>query len=293
MNLQEKITKVKGILQKSSIEGHQSAKVAHDVIDEMQVVTYYDELGVVKETKVNASPAAPALTQQQKKLAAFIDHTQLKPEATRAQVIKLCLEARRFQFASVCVNPANAVLCASLLSGSGVKVGCTVGFPLGAATPEIKRLETIQAIKDGASEVDMVINIGALKDGDLALVVNDILGIVEAAHERSALIKVIIETCLLTDDEKRIACLLARQAGADFVKTSTGFSSAGATPQDVALMRAVVGADMGVKAAGGIRTLEDMQKMLQAGATRIGTSAGVRILTENITPSENLTASAY
>jgi deoxyribose-phosphate aldolase len=211
-------------------------------------------------------------------IARYIDHTLLKPEATRAQITQLCEEARQFGFATVCVNPTHVAHCASLLNGTSTKVCAVIGFPLGANTPEVKAAETRQALTDGAREVDMVINIGALKERHLELVARDILAVVGPAHEAGCPLKVIIETALLNDEEKMIACLLAKAAGADFVKTSTGFSSAGATVEDVALMRRTVGPQVGVKAAGGVRTREDLEKMVAAGATRVGTSAGVRIM---------------
>jgi deoxyribose-phosphate aldolase len=211
-------------------------------------------------------------------LAKTIDHTLLKPDATQDQIAQLCFEARKYGFASVCVNPAWVELCAQLLKGSEVKVCTVIGFPLGATAPEVKAFETENAIAHGANEIDMVINIGALKARDLELVARDIRGVVAAAHARGAIVKVIIETALLTDEEKTIACLLAKEAGADFVKTSTGFAGGGATVHDVELMRRVVGPEMGVKASGGVRTYEDAEKMLRAGATRIGASAGVKII---------------
>ncbi|MGE5223445.1 MAG: deoxyribose-phosphate aldolase [Omnitrophica WOR_2 bacterium] len=208
----------------------------------------------------------------------MIDHTLLKPEATPEQIRQLCDEARQYGFASVCVNPSYVILCAGLLKGSPVKVCTVVGFPLGAHTTPVKRFETQEAIRQGATEIDMVINIGALKAKDDHLVKDDIQQVVDAAHRTGALVKVIIETALLSEEEKERACRLAKEAGADFVKTSTGFSTSGAAVEDVALMRRVVGPDMGIKAAGGIRTLEDAQKMIHAGATRIGASAGVKII---------------
>jgi len=213
-------------------------------------------------------------------LASMIDHTLLKPEATTAQFEQLCDEARRFGFASVCVNPARVKLCARLLQGSPVRVCAVVGFPLGANLPEVKALETQQAIRDGATEIDMVINIGALKDKDTLLVARDIAAVVSAAHAAGALVKVIIEAALLTDEDKVTACRLAKDAKADYVKTSTGLGPGGATEHDVALMRQTVGPEMGVKAAGGIRTLQDAQKMIEAGATRLGASASVKIMAE-------------
>jgi deoxyribose-phosphate aldolase len=213
-------------------------------------------------------------------LAPMIDHTVLKPEATQDQIAQLCYEARKYSFASVCVNPTHVKLCAQLLEGSGVPVCTVVGFPLGATSTEVKVFETQQAIRDGASEVDMVINVGGLKSRDYELVEQDIASVARACHAGNAILKVIIEAALLNDDEKVVACQLAKVAGADFVKTSTGFGPGGATLEDVALMRRVVGPTMGVKAAGGIRTLEDAQKMVAAGASRIGASASVKIMQE-------------
>ena len=210
-------------------------------------------------------------------LASLIDHTLLKPDATREEVEQLCREAAQFCFASVCVNPNWVSLCRELLRGSGVKVCTVIGFPLGAHLADIKAYETRRAIEQGAEEVDMVINIGALKSRDYALVEQDILGVVSAAAGR-ALVKVILETSLLTRDEKVMGSTLAKAAGADFVKTSTGFAGGGATVEDVQLMRETVGPEMGVKASGGVRTKEDAEKMVAAGATRLGASAGVKIV---------------
>ncbi len=212
-------------------------------------------------------------------LAKYIDHTLLKPDATEAQIEKLCAEAREYGFASVCVNSCYASLAARLLAGSDVAVCCVVGFPLGAATTAAKAFEAADAAQNGATEIDMVINVGAAKDGRWDDVEADIAG-VAAAIEGKALLKVIIETCLLTDAEKIEACRAAVRAGADFVKTSTGFSKAGATAADVALMRKTVGPEIGVKAAGGIRTYADAMAMIEAGASRIGASAGIAILAE-------------
>lgn len=208
----------------------------------------------------------------------LIDHTLLKPDATHDQIAQLCYEARKHGFASVCVNPTNVKLCSQLLKGSGVPVCTVVGFPLGATPTEVKVFETQQAIDDGAAEVDMVINVGALKSRDYELVERDIASIARACHAGNAILKVIIEAALLTDEEKVVGCQLSKVAGADFVKTSTGFGPGGATVEDVALMRRVVGPEMGVKAAGGIRTFEDAQRMIQAGASRIGASASVKIV---------------
>lgn len=212
-----------------------------------------------------------------KPLASYIDHTILKPDAAESKVRELCEEAKKYHFASVCVNLTNVPLCAELLADSGVMVCCVVGFPLGAVTPEVKAYETKRAVELGAQEVDMVINIGQAKDHKWDAVKADIAAVVEAAKDR-AHVKVIIEACLLTDEEKVEACRMAKEAGADFVKTSTGFSMGGATPEDVALMRRTVGPDMGVKAAGGIRDYESAMKVISAGANRIGTSNGIAIV---------------
>ena len=224
--------------------------------------------------------AGPAITQVDAAVAALIDHTLLKPEASQADIRKLCQEAVRFGFASVVVNPWYVPLAAELVRGSEVKVCTVAGFPLGATLPQVKIYETEEAIKLGAQEIDMVINIGALKSGQDEVVELDVRGVVEASHRGGAICKVILETSLLTIEEKVRACVACKKAGADFVKTSTGFGPGGATAEDVALMRAVVGSEIGVKAAGGIRSLEDLKKMVSAGATRIGASASVRILEE-------------
>ena len=215
-----------------------------------------------------------------KSVAGFIDHTLLKADATREEIEKLCREAAEFQFASVCVNPAWVSLCASLLRSTPVAVCTVVGFPLGATTPDVKQYETRRVIFDGAREVDMVINVGALKSGDVRLVEKDIEVVAAVCRDAGAISKVIIEAALLTDEEKVTACTLAKAAGADFVKTSTGFGPGGATVADVALMRRVVGPEMGVKAAGGVRDLAGLQAMVAAGATRVGASAGVKIVRE-------------
>jgi deoxyribose-phosphate aldolase len=209
--------------------------------------------------------------------AKMIDHTLLKAEATQEQIIKLCAEAKKYGFASVCVNPVWVKTATEELKGSDVKVCTVIGFPLGSNTPETKAFEAKNAIENGATEVDMVINIGALKDKNDELVERDIRAVVDTAKGK-ALVKVIIETCLLTDEEKVRACELAVKAGADFVKTSTGFSTHGATVEDVALMRKTVGPDIGVKASGGVRDLNDLKSMVEAGANRIGTSSGVKIM---------------
>ena len=210
-------------------------------------------------------------------LAGFIDHTLLKPDAMTAEIEKLCGEALRYHFASVCVNPVHIPQVAQLLKGLQVKPCCVVGFPLGATMPEVKAYETQTTVKAGAREIDMVINIAAVKSGDKKAVWKDIEAVCEAASSK-AIVKVIIETCLLSNEEKRFTCEAARDVGAAFVKTSTGFSTAGATAEDVSLMRAVVGKSMGVKASGGIRSLESLLTMLAAGADRIGSSSGVNII---------------
>jgi deoxyribose-phosphate aldolase len=211
-------------------------------------------------------------------VAALIDHTLLKPEATRSDIEQLCREAAEHGFATVCVNPTWVALSARLLGGTRVGVCSVVGFPLGATTPDVKQFETRRAIFDGAAEIDMVINVGALKSGDLPMAARDIEAVTATCRECGVLSKVIIEAALLTDEEKITACTLSRAAGADFVKTSTGFGPGGATVADVALMRRVVGAGMGVKAAGGVRDVDTVRAMVAAGATRVGASAGVRIV---------------
>ncbi len=208
--------------------------------------------------------------------ASYIDHTLLKPEATKDQIVALCAEAKQYGFASVCVNPTWIETAAKELDGAISKVCTVIGFPLGASTTAVKAFETKDAIEKGAGEIDMVINIGALKEQDYETVLNDMKAVVQAAN--GTLVKVIIETCLLTDEEKVKACELAVEAGLDYVKTSTGFSTGGATPEDVALMRKTVGPDLGVKASGGVRSVEDLKAMIAAGATRIGASSGVKIM---------------
>ena len=219
-------------------------------------------------------------------IARYIDHTVLKADSSRAQVEKMCAEALEYGFASVCVNPCYVPLCADLLKsssdniGGGVKVCTVIGFPLGANSSVVKAFEAKQAVVEGATEIDMVINVGAIKTGDWELVENDIRSVVNEAHQGGAIAKVILETCLLTDEEKKKACEICKSVGADFVKTSTGFSSGGAMVADVALMRQTVGSDMGVKASGGIRTLADAENMIAAGATRLGCSSGAAIVKE-------------
>src|SRR5687767_3254099 len=219
-------------------------------------------------------------TASAKDWAGLIDHTLLKPEATDEDIKRLCEEAASYRFASVCVNPTWVRIAACNLSGSGIPVCTVIGFPLGATLPDVKAYEARRAIFDGAREVDMVINVGALKSGDDCLVEHDIHSVLQVAHEAGVTCKVIIETALLTDDEKVRACLAAKNAGADFVKTSTGFSKGGATVADIALMRRTVGSELGVKASGGVKGLEDARALVEAGATRIGASVGVKIAQE-------------
>jgi deoxyribose-phosphate aldolase len=234
--------------------------------------------GQIIQAGADRISASERLTKIDPTVAALIDHTILKPEATRADVAKVCREARQYNFASVCVNPYWVPLVKTELSGSPVKVCTVVGFPLGATSTEAKVCETVSAIRAGAQEIDMVINVGALRSGELDAVQRDIAEVVKASHQGGAIVKVILETALLDDQQKTTASLLCKKAGADFVKTSTGFSTAGATAHDVALMRQAVGPSMGVKASGGIRTLDDLRTMAAAGATRIGASASVKIV---------------
>ena len=222
--------------------------------------------------------ASEKLTKIDPSIAALIDHTILKADATRADVVKVCREARQYNFASVCVNSFWVPLVRAELAGTPVKVCTVVGFPLGATSTESKAAEAAIAVRDGAQEVDMVINVGALKSGDQDAVKADIAAVAKTAHAGGAILKVILETSLLSDTEKATACVLAKAAGAEFVKTSTGFSTAGATAHDIALMRQSVGPEMGIKASGGIRSLQDLQAMTAAGATRIGASASVKIV---------------
>jgi len=226
----------------------------------------------------NSAAAGGTLTQSWQGIASIIDHTLLRPEATPDQVVRLCEEAREYGFATVMINPCHVSLAASRLQDSEVKVGAVIAFPFGATVTSVKVFEAVEVKKLGAREIDMVINIGALKAGDKELVLADIRAVAEAVHEKSALLKVILETALLTNDEKVLACELAEKAGADFVKTSTGFLGGGATVEDVALMRRTV--KIGVKASGGIRTAADARALIEAGANRLGTSSGVKIVHE-------------
>src|SRR3972149_2369369 len=246
--------------------------------DGICVKTCFDRGGQVISAGAERLTSTLGGVPQDPSVAKLIDHTLLKPDATPDQIAQLCYEARKYGFASVCVNPGYVKLCGDLLKGTEVKVCTVIGFPLGASAPDVKAFETETALRDGATEIDMVINIGALKGRDFTLVARDIAGVVKLAHAAGALVKVIIETALLTDEEKVTACLLAKEAGADYVKTSTGFSGGGATVADVALMRRVVGPEMGVKASGGVKDYADARSMMEAGATRIGASAGVKIV---------------
>lgn len=246
--------------------------------DGICVRTCFDNVGHVINAGAERITSTLGGIPEDPDIASLIDHTLLKPDATPDQIAQLCYEARKYGFASVCINPAHVKLCADLLRGTKVKVCTVIGFPLGASSPEVKAYETETALRDGATEIDMVINIGALKGQDHTVVARDIQGVVKVGHAAGAIVKVIIETSLLTDEEKVTACLLAKEAGADYVKTSTGFAGGGATVEDVALMRRVVGPEMGVKASGGVKSFEDAKSLVAAGATRLGASAGVKIV---------------
>lgn len=250
----------------------------HECADGICVKTCFDDVGKVVSAGAERITSTLGGIPVDPSVAKLIDHTLLKPDATPDQIAQLCYEARKYGFASVCVNSSYVRLCADLLKGTEVKVTSVIGFPLGASAPDVKVFETETALRDGANEIDMVINIGALKGRDFTLVARDIASVVHVAHSAGALVKVIIETSLLTEEEKVTACLLAKEAGADFVKTSTGFSGGGATVADVALMRRVVGPEMGVKASGGVKDYKDAKSLMEAGATRIGASAGVKIV---------------
>lgn len=261
--------------EKSTLSGEHCKQ---ECADGICVQTCFDEIGQVISAGAERITSTLGGIPADPNIAGMIDHTLLKPDATPDQIAQLCYEARKYGFASVCINPGHVKLCADLLRGTQVKVCTVIGFPLGATAPEVKAYEAETALRDGATEIDMVINIGALKGGDHSWVARDIRGVVETTHAAGALVKVIIETALLTDEEKVTACLLAKEAGADYVKTSTGFAGGGATVDDVALMRRVVGPEMGVKASGGVHSFEEAQSMVAAGATRIGASAGVKIV---------------
>jgi len=256
-------------------EAHQCTQ---ECADGICVKTCFDRVGHVISAGAERLTSSLGGIPHDPGVAPLIDHTLLKPDVTPDEIAQLCYEARKFGFASVCINPGHVKLAANLLEGSSVKVCTVIGFPLGASAPDVKAFETETALRDGATEIDMVINIGALKGRDHTLVAHDIQGVVRVAHAAGALVKVIIETALLSEEEKVTACLLAKEAGADFVKTSTGFSGGGATVEDISLMRRVVGPEMGVKASGGVSDYDDAKHMVDAGATRIGASAGVKIV---------------
>ena len=245
-----------------------------DCADQLCVRVCYDRMGNVINAGAERLSSTLGVIPPDRKLAKMIDHTLLKPDATQQEIAQLCFEARKYEFASVCVNPTWVELCAQLLKGSPVKVCTVIGFPLGATSCETKAFETENAIRQGATEIDMVINIGALKARDLDTVAKDIRGVVNAAHPRGAIVKVIIETVLLNDEEKTMACLLSKEAGADFVKTSTGFAGGGATVHDIELMRKTVGPQMGVKASGGVRNYEVACGYLGQGCQRLGSAGG-------------------
>jgi deoxyribose-phosphate aldolase len=269
-----------GERQYSKLRGLGIEEVVCPGCDARCVETCADKARRVMAAGADRLSAGPGIQQLEAELARLIDHTLLRPEASRDDIRKLCGEAKQFGFAAVVVNPYWVPLAAAELHGTPVKVCTVVGFPFGATLPGVKTYETEQVLKLGAQEVDMVMNIGALKSGEDDLVEEEIRGVGDACHGAGALCKVILETAVLSDEEKVRACERAKAAGADFVKTSTGFGPGGATARDVELMRLVVGPEMGVKAAGGIRTLEDLRKMMSAGATRIGASASVKILQE-------------
>lgn len=267
-----------------------------EVANGVKVKTCFDNAGHVVSAGAERLTSTVGVIPEDRSLAGLIDHTLLKPDATSDKIAQLCFEARKYHFASVCVNPTHVKLCADLLRGSEVKVCTVIGFPLGATSTEVKTFETRNALENGATEIDMVINIGALKAGDAELVARDIHSVVEVSHAANALVKVIIETSLLNDEEKVIACLLAKEAGADYVKTSTGFSGGGATVHDIELMRRTVGPTLGVKASGGIHTHEEAEALVAAGATRIGASAGVKIIqvgTGEQKPAESAAPKSY
>ncbi len=247
---------------------------------ETNVVTQPNAIKNIVEVGANRIAAGKGIGDKLKdiNIAGKIDHTLLKPDATPKDITELCEEARKYSFASVCINPGYVSMCSKLLAGTSVKVCTVIGFPLGSNTTEVKKFEAEQAIQNGATEVDMVINVGRLKSGDYDYVENDIRKVVSTAKSKNAICKVILETALLTDEEKVKACLICKKTGADFVKTSTGFSKGGATVGDVALMKYVVGKEMGVKASGGIRSKEDAEAMIASGADRIGASASVKIV---------------
>jgi deoxyribose-phosphate aldolase len=277
----EQITSNVLILLRQEEERAQAGSAAATA-ESLSAHNYVERVGPVVSAGADRIASTLGIAPTDGQMAHMIDHTLLKPDASHDEIAQLCYEARKYKFASVCVNPTNVKLCAELLKDSGIPVCTVVGFPLGATPTDVKAFETQQAIREGATEVDMVINIGGLKSRDYEGVERDIASVARACHAGNAILKVIIEAALLTDEEKVVACQLAKVAGADFVKTSTGFGPGGATAEDVALMRRVVGPSLGVKAAGGIRTYADAQKMIAAGASRIGASASVKILQEAV-----------
>ncbi len=274
----DQVFKERSLYKKICGSGQECTNCGHCLVNNPKGVQNIIKSGA---ERISAAPGMHENALKLNNVAGMIDHTLLKPDATLDQIRKICEEAAKYHFASVCVNPCWAKECFDLLKGSRVKVCTVIGFPLGATSSEAKAAEAKQAISDGAGEIDMVINIGKLKSGDKNHVFNDIRGVSLICKRNDALLKVIIETCLLTDEEKIIACLIAREAKADFVKTSTGFSTAGATAGDVALMKKVVGSAIGVKASGGLRTSEDVMAMISSGADRIGASASVKIVTSS------------
>ncbi len=269
----EQVTHQVMILVQREQEGYLSAQ-------DLSAGNYFDRVQPFVNAGADRLASTLGIAPTDGRVSHMIDHTLLKPDATQDQVAQLCYEAKKHTFASVCVNPSYVKLCADLLKDTDVLVCTVIGFPLGATSTESKAFEAQKALRDGATEVDMVINVGGLKSRDYELVEQDIAAVARAVHAGGAILKVIIEAALLTDEEKVAACQLAKVAGADFVKTSTGFGPGGATAEDVALMRRVVGSGMGVKASGGIRTYADVKKMIAAGASRIGASASVKIAQE-------------
>ncbi len=261
-------------------EENYGAHCTEECAEGLCVQTCMDEVGHIVSAGATRLSAGLGAVPADESLGAMIDHTLLRADATPDEIAQLCYEARKYGFASVCVNPTHVKLAAELLKHSPVKVCTVIGFPLGATPPEVKAYEAEDAIQDGAREIDMVVNIGALKARDYTLVAQDIQAVVNVAHAHDSIVKVILEMALLNEEEKVAGCLLSKEAGADFVKTSTGFGPGGATVDDVRLMRRVVGQEMGVKAAGGIRSLAEAESLVRAGATRIGASAGVRIVRE-------------
>ena len=265
--------------QEQRLESPEGDYCTEECAEGLCVRTCYDKIGRVVSAGASRISSTLGEIPDDPSLAKYVDHTLLKPDVTADQIAQLCYEARKYEFASVCINPTHVKLSADLLKGSSVKVCTVIGFPLGASSPDVKTFEAETAIRDGATEIDMVINIGALKAKDYDLVSKDINSVVRMAHAVGALVKVIIETSLLNDDEKVTACLLSKEAGADFVKTSTGFSGGGATVEDIALMRRVVGPEMGVKASGGMRNYPRAIQIIAAGANRIGAVSSVAIVT--------------